>query len=222
MQGSDGHRTAVLLDRHPLWLDAVEQLVLARIGIEVVGKTTSPETALTMLKTFEPDIFVTGLRMPRTGLDGLACVRAARDLLPTLKVIVLSAYDDESCVDRALAAGADAYIVKTARPDDIASAVRQAFEHSIHYAGGRNGISAPPPKTNGDTLHLTRRELEILRLVAEGRTNSELARMLWVTEQTVKFHLVNVYRKLGVANRTEAARYAFEHGLVDVPVHSRN
>ena len=222
MQGSDGHRTAVLLDQHPLWLDAVEQLVLGRIGIDVVGKATSPDAALGMLATLEPDVFVTGLRMPPGGLDGLGCVRRARDLLPALKVIVLSAYDDEQFVDRALAAGADAYIVKTARPDDIASAIRQAFEHSIHYAGGRNGVAAAPPKINGDTMRLTRRELEILRLVAEGRTNSELARMLWVTEQTVKFHLVNVYRKLGVANRTEAARYAFEHGLVDMPVHSRN
>ena len=153
--------------------------------------------------------------MPTGGIDGFACVRRARELLPALKVIVLSAFDEEQCVDRALSAGANAYIVKTARPDDIASAIRQAFEQSIHYAGERNGIAAPTAKRpNGDALHLTRRELEILRLVAQGHTNAELARMLWVTEQTVKFHLSNTYRKLNVSNRTEASRWAQLHGLL--------
>jgi NarL family two-component system response regulator LiaR len=217
MNGNDGHRTAVLLDQHPLWLEAVEKLVLARIGIEVMGKATSAEAALSMVNTFEPDVFVTGLRLPRGELDALACVRRVRELVPKVKVVVLSMYEDEQSVERALAAGADAYIVKTAQPDDMASAIRQAFEHSIHYAGPRATVTPPRAKKNGESLHLTRRELEILRLVAEGRTNNELARMLWVTEQTVKFHLVNVYRKLGVANRTEAARYAFEHGLIEIP-----
>ena len=221
MNGSDGHRTAVLLDQHPLWLDAVEHLVLSRIGIEVVGKATTAAAALDMIRAHEPDVFVTGLRLARGEIDAIACIRHARELAPKIKVVVLSMYDDEHSVDRALDAGADAYVVKTAQPDDIASAIRQAFEHSIHYAGPRNGIAPARVKKNGESLHLTRRELEILRLVAEGRTNGELARMLWVTEQTVKFHLVNVYRKLGVGNRTEAARYAFEHGLVDVPVAGR-
>ena len=221
MNGSDGHRTAVLLDQHPLWLDAVEQLVLSRIGIEVVGKTTSAEAALSMINTFEPDVFVTGLRLARGELDAIACLRRAREVAPKIKVVVLSMYDDDQSVERALAAGADAYVVKTAQPDDIASAIRQVFEHSIHYVGPRTGVVSSRSKSNGDSLHLTRRELEILRLVAEGRTNGELARMLWVTEQTVKFHLVNVYRKLGVANRTEAARYAFEHGLVEMPISTR-
>jgi len=221
MNGSEGHRTAVLLDQHPLWLDAVEQLVLARIGIDVVGKATSSEAALSMITTLEPDVFITGLRLARGGLDALACIRRAREVVPKLKVVALSMYDDEPSVERALAAGADAYVVKTAQPDDIAPAIRQAFEHAIHYAGPRPVAAPARVSRGGDSFHLTRRELEILRLVAEGRTNSELARMLWVTEQTVKFHLVNVYRKLGVANRTEATRYAFEHGLIEIPVSVR-
>jgi DNA-binding NarL/FixJ family response regulator len=116
-----------------------------------------------------------------------------------------------------LAAGASAYVVKTAHPDDVASAVRQAFEHSVFTPG-----SAPVPTALADETPsrrerpggLTRRELEILKLVAEGHSNAALAGMLWVTEQTVKFHLSNIYRKLDVTNRTEASRWAQVNGLL--------
>jgi DNA-binding NarL/FixJ family response regulator len=121
-------------------------------------------------------------------------------------------------VDAALAAGAVAYVVKTAHADDVAAAIRQSFEHSVYLAAGRPVASARPParraEPSEDTAGLTRRELEILRLVAEGHSNAHLARMLWVTEQTVKFHLSNIYRKLDVANRTEASRWAQVQGLL--------
>jgi DNA-binding NarL/FixJ family response regulator len=150
-------------------------------------------------------------------MDGLALVRAARERLPGLKVIVLSMYEDSQHIDAAFAAGAAAYVLKTAHPDDLTSAVRQAFMHSIYLAGARPApVSAPGP-VEDDTPGLTRRELEILRLVAEGHSNAQLARMLWVTEQTVKFHLSNVYRKLDVANRTEASRWAQVNGLLNAP-----
>ena len=108
--------------------------------------------------------------------------------------------------------------MKTAHPDDVASAVRQAFDHSVYLAGSPRPIgggAAPAQAPAAESpVGLTRRELEILRLVAEGHSNSQLARMLWVTEQTVKFHLSNIYRKLGVANRTEASRWAQLNGLL--------
>ena len=120
-------------------------------------------------------------------------------------------------IDAALVAGVSAYVVKTAHPEDLASAVRQAFSHSVYLAGRRNLAPAPvePKVEAADEPGLTRRELEILRLVAEGQSNAQLARMLWVNEQTVKFHLSNIYRKLDVANRTEASRWAQIHGLLD-------
>ena len=105
-------------------------------------------------------------------------------------------------------------MIKTADPEDFASAVRQSFEPSVFLP-----IAAGTPEQGGmrdEDVPLTRRELEILRLAAEGRSNAELARQLWVTEQTVKFHLSNIYRKLGVANRTEAARWAQRNGLLPV------
>ncbi|HEU6446308.1 MAG TPA: response regulator transcription factor, partial [Gaiellaceae bacterium] len=140
-----------------------------------------------------------------------------RAAVPSVRPIVLSMHQDSQMIDAALVAGASAYVVKTAHPEDLASAVRQAFSHSVYLAGRRNLAPAPvKPKTEAaDEPVLTRRELEILRLVAEGHSNAQLARMLWVTEQTVKFHLSNIYRKLDVANRTEASRWAQLHGLLD-------
>jgi early secretory antigenic target protein ESAT-6 len=102
----------------------------------------------------------------------------------------------------------------TAASEDLASAIRQAFETSIYHAGVKRRQSSGLIATDGPASGLTKREIEILRLVAEGYSNSQLAKMLWVTEQTVKFHLSNIYRKLDVANRTEASRWAQLHGLL--------
>ena len=208
------HRTAVLLDEHPLWLDGVEQ-VLARIGIEVKGKATSPDHALALIEEHGPSLFVTGIEITDGPMDGLECLSLAKQRAPELKVIVLSAYGDPHHVDAALAAGAEAYVLKTAQADDLASAIRQAFDHSIYLARGHNGQRPQHPRESiEEAWGLTRRELEILTLVAEGHSNAQLARMLWVTEQTVKFHLSNIYRKLDVSNRTEASRWAQVHGLL--------
>jgi DNA-binding NarL/FixJ family response regulator len=141
-------------------------------------------------------------------------IERARAAVPELRLIVLSMHGEPETIDAAFASGATAYVVKTASPDDLASAVRQTFSHSV-YLPGRPQAAAPPPKAVDAEPELTRRELEILRLVAEGHSNAQLAKMLWVTEQTVKFHLSNIYRKLGVANRTEASRWAQVHGLLD-------
>jgi DNA-binding NarL/FixJ family response regulator len=209
-------QVGVICDSHPMWLDAVEQ-VLRRIAIRVVGKTTSTSEALTMVEEHRPDLLITELEGANGDLGGLALIERSRAAVPSVRPIVLSMHQDSQMIDAALVAGASAYVVKTAHPEDLASAVRQAFSHSVYLAGRRNVAAAPPePKVEAaDEPGLTRRELEILRLVAEGHSNAQLARMLWVTEQTVKFHLSNIYRKLDVANRTEASRWAQVHGLLD-------
>jgi DNA-binding NarL/FixJ family response regulator len=207
------HRTAVLLDEHPLWLEGVEQ-VLARIGIEVTGKATSPEHALALIEEHRPSLFVTGIELENGERDGLETLALAKKRAPELKMIVLSAYSDPQYVDAALAAGAEAYVLRTAHADDLASAIRQAFHHSVYLAHGHDGKRQRSRTSIEEAWGLTRRELEILTLVAEGHSNAQLARMLWVTEQTVKFHLSNIYRKLNVANRTEASRWAQVHGLL--------
>jgi DNA-binding NarL/FixJ family response regulator len=219
---SNTHRTAVLLDPHPLWLDALES-ILGSIEVTVVGRTTSPEDALELVVEKEPDILICETETLNGGMSGSELIRACRERLHGLRVIVLGASRNHVDIDAAFDAGALAYAVKTAHPEDVAATVRQTFDHTIFLAtpastNGSTQNGSPPPVAAGnevdDDVALTRREREILALVAEGHSNRELARMLWVTEQTVKFHLSNIYRKLDVANRTEASRWAHRNGLV--------
>lgn len=210
------NQAAVVLDKHPLWLEAVEQ-VLGRVDIDVVGKATTPTRALGLIDELEPELFVTGVHMGEGEMDGITCIAKARERIPHLRAIVLSRETSTDYIDKALEAGAVAYVFKSAYPDDLASAVRQVFGNSVYFAGNRSGTSARPRAVRPETLDLTRREQEILQLVAEGHSNAHLAKMLWVTEQTIKFHLSNIYRKLDVSNRTEAARWAQLNGLLSEP-----
>jgi DNA-binding NarL/FixJ family response regulator len=214
MYEGSARRAVVVLDEHPLWLDAMEGL-LDRMGLDVVGKTTGPGAALALVGEHQPDVFVASLNPSDSELDGLSCVRRVRTEHPDVIVVVLASTDDQDQIDAAFSAGAAVYCVKTAQPQDLVAAIRQSFEHSIYFAGAPRTPEQPTaPRRQPDTADLTKRELEILTLVAEGHSNSQLAQMLWVTEQTVKFHLSNIYRKLNVANRTEASRWAQLHGLL--------
>jgi DNA-binding NarL/FixJ family response regulator len=217
-------RRAVLLDPHPLWLEAVEG-VLSNAEVSVIGKATAPDEALRLVEERRPDLFIVEIEARSSQLDGIACMRLAREACPELKLLVLSGQDDQHRIEAAFAAGAVAYIVKTARADDLGAAIRQAFEpsvyfsHTIHHetsvpSATRNGSRNGSGSNRRDSNALTRREIEILQLVAEGYSSSVLAQMLWITEQTVKFHLSNIYRKIGVSNRTEASRWAQLHGLL--------
>jgi DNA-binding NarL/FixJ family response regulator len=199
----------VLLDQHPLWHEAVEP-VLDRLEVEVVAKTTSADEALAVVEEHKPDMLLLELDLPEDGLDGISLIREAKERNPGLRVIVLSLYDNPHEVEASFAAGADAYVLKSVRPADLATAVRQAFEPSIYLPGSKPAVRDGSSRSK----LLTERELEIVRLVGEGHSNRELARMLWVTEQTVKFHLTNIYKKLGVSNRTEASRWAQAQGLL--------
>jgi DNA-binding NarL/FixJ family response regulator len=190
--------------------------VLERTGIRVVGKTTSPTRALELIEKHQPDLFVSGIDTKSADEpdepDGITCIKEACSRAPGLRAVVLSAQAED--VDKALQAGAVACVLTTSHPDDLASAVRQAFQHSVYYASQRETAAVGPHLADAAALDLTGREREILRLVAEGHSNAKLAKMLWVTEQTVKFHLSNVYRKLNVSNRTEASRWAQVNGLL--------
>lgn len=204
-------RTAVVMDPHPLCHSAISGL-LARFDIEVVGATTSPDAAVALLQEHKPDILMAELDMPEGRHEGLRVLSAGRAADARLTVIVLSATDDAGLIDAAFAQGASAYVLKTSEPDVVATAVRQAFEPSLYFARPE---PAPAPVAAVAPPKLTRREREILALVSEGRSNRQVAELLWVTDQTVKFHLANVYRKLGVRSRFDAARWAFEHGILE-------
>ena len=138
-----------------------------------------------------------------------------------MKVIILSMFEDSEHIDQALQRGADGYVVKSINPLDLPSTIRQVVEGAVHLRGVAT-VAAPgegtggagtPRQTSSDVL--TDREMTILKLVAEGLSNLDIANRLFVTEQTVKFHLSNIYRKLGVGNRTEATRYAYRAKLIE-------
>ena len=216
---AENRRTAVVLDAHPLWAEAVEG-VLRRVGVDVLGKATTAPEALSLIRHIRPDLFITDISVGDRDRAGLTCLREARQTVPELRAIVLSMSDDSDEIEAALQAGALAYVLKSAHPDDLASAVRQLFAHSVYFAPPAGARTNPPPSPGSDSVdraQLTKRERQILQLAVEGYSNAQLATMLWVTEQTVKFHLSNVYRKLQVSNRTEAARWAQLHGLVESP-----
>jgi DNA-binding NarL/FixJ family response regulator len=206
-------RTAVVLDEQPLWLEAMESL-LEGVGLRVVGKATDVSEALALVVEHRPDVLVLDLDLRGAREEALGCIRKARASYRDLRVVALASDARSEEVEAAFEAGAGVFCVKTASPEDVSSAIRQVFDSSVYVAlTGRAATAVAAPPTDAGT-DLTRRELEILRLVAEGYSNSELAKMLWVTEQTVKFHLSNIYRKLDVANRTEASRWAQIHGLL--------
>jgi two-component system nitrate/nitrite response regulator NarL len=211
---ASGERTAVVLDPYPLWLDAVER-VLSSNGVAVVARSSDPDRAVALVVEHKPRILVAE---PASG--GIECVQEATERVPGLKAIALAASDDPAQIQAAFAAGAVAYVVKTANSDVVGVAIRQAFSPSLFLPDPVPAQLAEADlagEADREVAVLTRREREILRLVAEGHSNSQLGRMLWVTEQTVKFHLSNIYRKLDVANRTEASRWAQVHGLLSTP-----
>jgi DNA-binding NarL/FixJ family response regulator len=206
------HGVVVLLDEHPIWLDALET-VLRSSGIGVAGKATSPEAALALVESEKPDVLVASIDLPGSDMDGFECLRRARERSPQLRIVAFSTYHDPFHLSAAATAGADAYLPKTADGREIAETIRACLTNgSGRTSCSRELEDAPAPPA------LTARELEIVHLVARGYTNAQIAERLWVTKWTVKFHLANAYRKLGVSNRTQAARYLFDHGLSELPV----
>jgi len=161
-----------------------------------------------------PDVVMLDLRMPE--VDGLVTLEQIKKRYPSIKVIVLSVSTDPKLIENVLKRGASAYIVKSVNPVDLPSAIRQAFEETVYTAIGLPDTGGP---TAAKEAGLTDREIAILSALARGLSNAAIAKELWVAPQTVKFHLTNIYRKLGVANRTEAARYAYQQGLVASPLY---
>jgi DNA-binding NarL/FixJ family response regulator len=195
----------LLADDHRLMLAGVRRALEEVDDIEVVGEAHSGAQVLPLVNRTQPDVVLLDLRMP--DMSGLACLDAIRERHPKVKVVVLSAFSDPEHIHNALQRGAKAYIVKSVNPIDLPSAVRQTYDSSVHH--GVHGAAAK----SDDDAGLTERELAVLKALARGLSNAAISKEFWVTEQTVKFHLRNIYRKVGAANRTEAARFAFERGL---------
>ncbi len=197
----------LLADDHRLTLDGIRRALESADDIEVVGEAWNGSQVLPLIGQTNPDVVLLDMRMPE--LDGLACLDRIRKRFPKLKVVAFSMFDDAEHIEAALRRGACGYIVKSIDPRDLPSAIRQAVEGNFYYV-----LSPVEEKTSLKANGLTDREILILKELANGLSNDAIGRKLWLSEQTVKFHLHKVYRKLGVANRTEAARFAYEHGLL--------
>lgn len=205
-----------IADDHRLMLDGIKRALETAPDIKVVGEAMSGEEMLTLVPRVRPDVVILDLRMPKG--DGLTTLAALRKDYPDLKIIILSMFEDSEHIDQALHQGASGYVVKSINPLDLPSTIRQVVEGTVYHPRGRGGEGGGAAGGAGGSGHpggLTDRELSILRLVAEGLSNLDIASKLYVTEQTVKFHLSNIYRKLGVGNRTEATRYAYRNGLIE-------
>jgi DNA-binding NarL/FixJ family response regulator len=197
----------LLADDHRLILEALERTFAEVEGIEIVGTANDGRQVVPLITRTNPDLVLLDMRMP--DMDGLSCLERIRKQHPRVKVVMLSAFDDSDRIRAALKRGASAYIVKTVNPLDLPAALRQVVQPTIYF-------SAPAEEENpAAAAGLTERETAMLRALARGLSNAAISREFWVTEQTVKFHLTNIYRKLGVKNRTEATRYAYQHGLAD-------
>jgi DNA-binding NarL/FixJ family response regulator len=208
----------LIADDHPLVLMGVRRMLEANEEIEVAGEAQTGPEVLALVQRRRPDIVLLDLRMP--GVHGDSLIAELRADHPAVRVVVLSACDDEISVREALDAGASAYVLKSTKPVDIASVLREVAggqtvfrpaTGAVTVAGLSGGARPADPAAEAG---LTERETTILTAVASGSTSRAIGSELWVSEQTVKFHLTNIYRKLGVANRSGAVRYAVEHGLI--------
>jgi DNA-binding NarL/FixJ family response regulator len=212
-----------IADDHRLMLDGIRRALEAAPDISVVGEAMTGEEMIELVPKVEPDVVILDMRMPKG--DGLSTLAKLKADHPDLKVIILSMFEEPDDINKALEKGASGYVVKSINPLDLPSTIRQVVDGSVYHPGvaGATGGGASSTSTGSGTTTkdsappagLTERELTILRLVAEGLSNLDIASKLYVTEQTVKFHLSNIYRKLGVGNRTEATRYAYRNGLID-------
>jgi two-component system, NarL family, response regulator LiaR len=206
----------LIADEQRLVIEGVRNALAHVDDIAIVGEAHLERELLPQVARTKPDLVLLGLR--GGGVEGLGSIEPLRQRHPDVKVIVLSGSTNREHVQAALQRGAVGYIVKTINPADLPSALREAYEGTVYHALGTSEVAE---HAEAKAAGLTEREAAILNAVARGLSNRSIAQELWITEQTVKFHLTNIYRKLGVANRTEATHYAFQHGLVTTSARER-
>ncbi|MFF1818909.1 response regulator [Kribbella sp. NPDC058245] len=197
----------LIVDDHPVVRDGLSGMFAADPEFEVVGEAGDGAEAIQLAEVFRPDVILMDLQMP--GVGGLDAIRQLADRGSTARVLVLTTYDTDTHVVPALDAGATGYLLKDAPRADLLRAVRAA-------AAGRSTLA---PAVADILAHhapalLTPRELDVLRLVAAGNTNRESAAHLFISEATVKTHLINIYAKLGAPDRASAVAEAFRRGLL--------
>jgi len=203
----------LLVDDHPVVRDGLRGMLAGDPDLEVVGEASDGHEALTLVDTLRPDVILMDLRMP--GMGGAAAIRELAARGSTARVLVLTTYDSDSDVVPALEAGATGYLLKDAPRDQLVRAIRAAARDEAVLAPSVatrlvSQLRSPGPAQDA----LSERELEVLTLIAQGETNRGAAARLFISEATVKTHLLHIYEKLGVNDRAAAVATAYERGLL--------
>jgi NarL family two-component system response regulator LiaR len=198
----------VIVDDHAVITDGLSNLLTLHPGIEVVGTANAGGSAVAVCGDLRPDVVLMDMSMP--GMNGAEATQRILSEIPTARVIILTSFVDRRMVNDAMAAGASGYLLKSIGGTDLAQAIRSA-------AQGRATLSVEALAhltTNGPSEStLTERELDVLRGLSDGKTNKQIAADLSLSPGTIRVHVSKILAKLGVENRTAAARYALHHGL---------
>ncbi len=207
----------IICDDQALIRDSLEMLLKLEADIQVVGIAQDGAEAIELVKKHQPDLMLMDLKMP--GVNGIEATRQIRAHYPDTKVLVLTTYDDDEWVFDAIRAGASGYLLKDTPREDVIKAVRGTVAGKSFVDPGVAGKLLQQVATRQSqpatllTDKLTEREVDVLRLLARGFTNSDIAEKLFLSEGTVRNHISAIFAKLNVADRTQAAVIAIQHGL---------
>jgi two-component system, NarL family, response regulator LiaR len=210
--------TVVIVDDHFVVREGVRALFETQPDITIVGEAASGEEAVRLCADYAPDVVLMDLLMP--GLNGVEATRQIKQVSPRSQVIVLTSYHEDEHILPAIRAGALSYLLKEAGPDELLAAVQKAacgetIIHSRVAAKMMRALQSTEAKEESLVDDLSKRELEVLRLIAEGLSNAAIGEALFISEKTVKSHVGNILSKLHLADRTQAAVYAWRRGLVE-------
>lgn len=205
----------LLVDDHEMVRIGLAAVLGTEDGIEVVGEASNGQDGIRLAQEYKPEVVLMDLVME--GMDGIETTRRLLQLVPDCRVIVLTSYLDDEKMYPVIEAGAFSYLLKTSRATEIAAAIRaaargQSILESQVASKIMNRFRQPKP-AHAPHEDLTDREMEVLQLIAGGKSNQEVADALFIGIKTVKFHVTNILAKLGVDDRTQAAIYAHKHGL---------
>jgi NarL family two-component system response regulator LiaR len=203
----------LLVDDHAVVRSGLSKFLLVNKDFKLIGEASDGAEAVSMASLHKPDVILMDLSMP--GMDGIAATREIKKKYPSIKVIALTSFSDQNMVQGALQAGANGYLQKNVTAAELAAAIRGAHEGKMTLspeAVQALANSTAQPQIAGNTL--TERELDVLRYMVEGMNNNEIAEKLVISLGTVKFHVSNIFQKLGVDNRVEAVKMAMEQKLV--------
>lgn len=208
--------SVVIVDDHPLMCEGLCEALSSHDDIRVVAVAHTGAEALKAIADSKPDVVLLDYRLPDT--DGVSLLREFKHRRFTARVVMLTCYSDEHCVRSAIDSGACGFLTKrNADGQVLLGAVRKAFANVSVVSSDALTALLTTVREEGDRCldHLTERELQVWRLASEGKTNAELAAMLFVTERTVKFHISNILRKTGTRSRAEATALAYRTGIMD-------